>query len=377
MGSDIKDLGELRKQINSIDRNLVKLFETRMKVVESVADYKHHNNLKIYDSAREEAVLKQNLSYVKDETIKSELEKIFKELMETSKEHQRNWIKDKYKNRDLTIGFQGVSGSFSDKALSQHFGKEMKRINALTFEDLFILLDDNKVDYIVAPIENSSTGCIGEIYDLSKQYSACLVGEEYISIEHNLLGLPGSKIEEIKEVYSHPQGFKQCNRFLSKHPDWHTIPYYNTAKSAAFVSSQKDKSYAAIGSLEAANIYGLEIIASSIQTNKLNTTRFAVFSREWEASNLADKISMNFNIGHKPGLLYECMKYLAENRINMLKIESRPIAERPWEYSFFVDIEGNLSDPAVEKALNNMKIKCDNFVVMGNYKKYDGLFDER
>lgn len=370
-----KDLAGLRKEINNIDRNLVKLFEMRMKVVESVADYKHNNNLKIYDKEREAAVLKQNLSQVKDQNIKRELEKVFMELMETSKDHQRHWIKEKYKNRDITIGYQGVKGSFSDRALSQHFGIEMKRLNYLTFEDLFQSLEEGKVDYIVAPIENSSTGCIGEIYDLSKEYNSCIVGEEYISIEHHLLGIKGTTLDSIQEVYSHPQGFLQCRKFLSAFESWDTIPYYNTAKSAAYVSSQRNTTYAAIGSSDAAEIYDLEIIKRNIQTNKLNTTRFAVFSKEWEVSNIADKISINFNISHQPGVLFETMKHLANNQINMLKIESRPIAEKPWEYDFFLDIEGNLLEDHVKVALDNAEKNCEKFVIMGNYKKYDGLFD--
>lgn len=373
--ADGKDLAGLRKEINNIDRHLVKLFEMRMKVVESVADYKHTNNLKIYDKEREAAVLKQNLAQIKDPTMKRELEKVFMELMETSKDHQRQWICDKYKNRDITIGFQGVKGSFSDRALSQHFGSEMKRLSYLTFEDLFQSLEEGKVDYIVAPVENSSTGCIGEIYDLSKTYEACIVGEEYISIEHHLLGVKGTSLDTIEEVYSHPQGFMQCRKFLSDYPSWHTIPYYNTAKSAAYVSSQKNTSYGAIGSSDAAEIYGLEIIERNIQTNKLNTTRFAVFSKAWEVSNIADKISIHFNISHQPGVLVEAMKHLANNQINMLKIESRPIADKPWEYDFFLDIEGNLLDDHVKVALDNVEKNCEKFVIMGNYKKYDGLFD--
>jgi len=369
METNVRDLKDLRKQINNIDRNLVKLFETRMKIVENVADYKYENNLNIYDGDREEAVLKQNMSYVKSEKLKDKLERLFVEVMETSKVHQKEWIKEKYRNRNITIGFQGVPGSFSEKALNSHFGNQLKRLNVLTFEDLFRALDAGSVDYIVVPIENSSTGAIGEVYDLQKKYPCFIVGEEYIAIEHHLLGVKGSTIDDIEEVYSHPQGFGQCKDFLEQYTDWKTIPYYNTAKSAAYVSMQKNISYAAIGSREAGELYGLEVLKEGIHSNKLNTTRFAVFSKNCEINEDSNKISINFNIRHEPGQLFDVVKCLAERNINMLKIESRPIPENPWEYTFFLDLEGSIEEVRIKNALDLIKSNCEGYTLLGNYEK--------
>ena len=177
------------------------------------------------------------------------------------------------------VAYQGVEGSFSFIALKKYFGDKIKYKNVLLFEDAFVLLKNREVDYIILPIENSSTGSINEVYDLLKKYSVSIVGETYVPIIHNLIATKDTTIKTIKEVYSHEQGFKQSSNFLKGY-NWKEYTYYNTAKSVEFVKKNNRIDFAAIGSLEAAKYYGLNIIENSIQNTKNNATRFIIISNE-------------------------------------------------------------------------------------------------
>jgi len=267
----------------------------------------------------------------------------------------------------LTVGYQGVPGSFSEEALYNYFPNDVDTKHYDQFEDVFIALEREEVHYCVLPIENSSTGAIATVYDLLNQYNSYIVGETYVRPIQNLLGIKGATLDDIKEVYSHPQGFEQSKTFLSKY-QWRHIPYYNTAKSAEYIMQQNDVSIGAIASKKASELYGLTVLAENINCNKHNTTRFIILGKSLKVNNICDKISVVLSTKHQAGALYDTLKHFAMNHINLLKIESRPVQHTPWEYYFYIDFEGNIEDPVVAKTVDQMKIDCHHFKLLGNYK---------
>ena len=226
---------------------------------------------------------------------------------------------------------------------------------------------EGKVRYGVLPIENSSTGGITDVYDLVRRYGASIVGEKIVKVEHCLLACPGAKLEGITEVYSHPQGFSQCQVFFKEHPAMRQFNYFNTAKAAELVAQKKDPHMAAVAGAQAAEQYGLAILARGINTNQSNYTRFIILSRQRELVPEADKITLIVSLKHQPGSLYRVLSHFARYRINMTNIESRPIPGRPWEYYFHIDITGHLTDPAVQKALGDLPEDTTECKILGNY----------
>lgn len=268
----------------------------------------------------------------------------------------------------LTIGFQGVKGAFSEEALYNFFTEDVETVALKKFEDILISLGNGTIDYGVLPIENSSTGAISDVYDLINTYSCYIVGETYVKVNHNLMGITGCTLETIEEVYSHPQAFEQSKDFLNKY-NWKLIPYYNTAKSAEYIMKKNNNKIAAIGSKKASQLYNLNILASNINTNNKNTTRFIVLGKELVSSKECNKISVVLSTVHKAGALYNVLKHFAKNNINMLKIESRPLVHTPWEYYFYIDFEGNIQDDIIKNALSKMSKDCHHFKILGNYKQ--------
>lgn len=273
----------------------------------------------------------------------------------------------------IPVGYQGVPGAYSHLALQQYFaGQPVKAQNFMLFEDVVAAVMDGTVRYGVLPIENSSTGGITEVYDLVRRYGAFIVGEKIVKVEHCLLGLPGAKLEDITEVYSHPQGFSQCRAFFKEHPAMQQFNYYNTAKAAEMVAQKKDLHKAAVAGAQAAQPYGLAILARGINTNQSNYTRFIIISRQQELSPEADKITLIVSLKHQPGSLYRVLSHFARYQINMTNIESRPIPGRPWEYYFHMDITGHLTDEAVQKALHDLPEDTTECKILGNYRADHG-----
>lgn len=270
---------------------------------------------------------------------------------------------------NIKIGYQGIKGSFSEEAMIEFFGENQNEVSYDKFEDVFIALEKDEIDYGILPFENSCTGAITAVYDLLSKYGFYIVGEECIKIKQNLLGINGSKLEDIEEVYSHPQGFEQSKNFLKNHDNLKLIYFYNTAISAKHVSDLNDKSKAAIASERAAKIYGLDIIDKEINDNESNNTKFVIISKKLELSNDCNKMTVTFSLDNKSGTLYNFLKHFAENKINMVKIESRPSKSKLWEYVLYVDFEGNINDENVKNAINIIEIKSKYFKLLGCYKK--------
>ena len=274
-----------------------------------------------------------------------------------------------YVSGKFEVGYQGVPGSFSEQALYDIFNKDVKTTAVESFEDIFIFIQENKILYGILPIENSSTGAISDVYDLLNKYDCHIVAETCLKVNHNLMAHYGVGLQDIDEVYSHPQAFGQCSEFLNEYKIWKTISYQNTAKSAEFVSLTSNKKIAAIGSKRAAEIYNLNILKKDINFNSNNTTRFVVISKNIVENKKNNKISLVFSISHKAGTLYNVLRTFAENELNLLKIESRPTAEKPWEYNFYIDLEGNIGEKRVVEAIDAFEKQCLYFKILGNYEK--------
>lgn len=275
--------------------------------------------------------------------------------------------KNNGKNK-IYVGYQGVEGAYSHLAIEEYFKDEnIEEFNYSIFEDVLEAVSKGEIEYGILPIENSSTGGITEVYDLIRQYNCFIIGEKIIKVDHNLLAYPGTKLEDIREVYSHPQGFAQCRGFFKEHPKMKQIPYYNTARGAKLVSEEKKNYMGAVAGKQAAKRYNLEILASNINANKNNYTRFFIISKKMKKNEKANKITMVVTLKHEPGSLYKLLGCFSNYNMNMENIESRPIAEEPWQYFFHIDVTGNLEEENVREALEKMKEFVSEYKVLGNY----------
>ncbi len=372
-------LEDFRKEIDEIDKQLIALFEKRMDEVLKVAQYKKDNNLDIFQKGREEVVIGKALANLKNKDYSDEVVKFLNATMEISRGLQKRKILSGKKSKEIEIntqpikknskvGYPGVQGSFSEEALDKFFGECVQKTSYEEFEDVFQALEEGKLDYGIIPIENSSTGAISATYDLLRKYNFYIVGEECIKIEQNLIGLDGAILEEIDEVYSHTQGIEQSSEFLSEYNHWKLIPFHNTAISAKLIKDLGDKSKAAIASKKAAEVYGLKIIKENINNQEDNFTRFVVISRTLAVVPDADKVSVVFSLENEAGTLYRLLRHFAENNINMIKIESRPMNDNSWKYFLYVDFEGTLENDQVKKALKLIEANSEYFKLLGAYK---------
>lgn len=383
----MKDLQTLRDEIDAIDKKLVALYEQRMDAVLGVAEYKMKNSISILNSSREAEVIEKNLKLLKNREYENPTKELLNAVMSISRGFQakkifsdnkelasKNILKNlNYSIEELssncTVGFQGVPGSFSEEALIESFGTFTKAKNYSEFQDVFEALKNDEILYGVLPVENSSTGGISEVYDLLRKYGLYIVGEKCIKVSHNLLGIKGSTLDEIKEVYSHPQAFEQSSTFFKAHMNLKQVPYYNTATSAKLVSDKNEVSIAAVASKKAAKLYNLEILSENINYNSSNYTRFIIIGKKLQITKNSDKISILITVPHKTGSLYNILSSFAENNLNMMKIESRPIEGTPWEYFFYIDFEGNLDDKKIQQALYIIEKNSSYFKLLGNYKQ--------
>ena len=377
-------IDDYRSRIDEIDKEITKLFEERMDTVINIANYKKTNNLPIFNREREDEVIEKNVGYLKNNDYSEETRKFFISLMEVSRELQsrkmleaedaiekKSEMPETKSIKQGEIGFYGVPGSFTEEAMLKYFGK-VENPNAYDeFEDIFLEVKNGEIKYGVLPIENSSTGAISQVYDLIYKYGFYIVGEECIKINQNLIGIKGTTLDTIKEVYSHPQPIEQSTEFLKKHSDWKLIPFHSTAVSAKLISDLKDTSKVAIASNRAANIYGLDIIEANINNQSDNSTRFIIISKSLETDESCNKVSVVFSLEHKAGTLYKLLRHFAENNINMMKIESRPMEKGAWKYFLYIDFEGNIESEKVVIALKLIEQSSAYFKLIGGYKKYN------
>jgi len=267
------------------------------------------------------------------------------------------------------VGFQGESGSYSEaSARIQYPDPNYSFIPFRSFRELFDGVENSVVDLAVVPIENSTEGSINETYDLLVEKPLYAIGEIYQKIHHCLIIDKNSSLDEISVVYSHPQALAQCRKYIQK-KHLESIPMYDTAGSVKFIKETHNTSAAAIASKHAAQIYDMKVVEEDIEDNSNNFTRFLIISKSYDMKADDNKISVIFSIPHAPGSLYSILQEFALRNINLTRIESRPTKNIPWEYYFFVDLEGNVNDDKISASLLSVKSATIFFKLLGSYKK--------
>lgn len=360
------ELKKYRKKIDEVDQDILNTFLERLSIVKEIVRIKKEKGLPIFDEAREKEVIAKRLNQLDNQEHKALVEKFFYGLMDLSKSFQFDEMSDVSGNQ-LTLGYLGDKGSYSYIAAKALFGSKGLR-SYQSFESLFKGLQNNHIKQAILPIENTSTGSILEVYDLLKTYQMHIVGEKNIEINHYLLAKEDSKIEDIYRVYSHPQALKQSKEFLKAY-DWELINCENTSAGALKVKNTADKGVAAIGSLEAAKIYGLKVLKERVNYNVKNMTRFIIVQRDEKEIEEANKITLGFSVAHEPGALYQVLGIFENHNINLYKLESRPMIDSPFEYYFYADLAGNLNDQDVQEVLNQVQQKTNHLRIYGNYKR--------
>lgn len=376
----MKDLKELREEIDEIDSQIVSLYQKRMGVAAGVAEYKIETGKKVFDKEREAAKLEHLTGLADSAFNRNGIRELFEQIMSMSRKRQYQLLTEHhiYERLDFEevgeldyqnarIVFQGTEGAYAQLALKEYFGNDADSYHVDTWRDAMEAIQAGEADYAVLPLENSSAGIVSENYDLLVEYENCIVGEQIMKIEHALLGLPGARLSDITDVYSHPQALMQCGKYLGGKREWETHGIKNTAMAAQKVKNDGKPNQAAIASRLTADIYGLAALDEGIQDNRTNETRFMIVTGKRIFTGNAKKISLCFEIPHESGSLYHMLSHFIYNGLNMDHIESRPIPGKNWEYRFFVDFEGNLRDAAVVNALRGLKEETNYLKILGNY----------
>jgi len=268
----------------------------------------------------------------------------------------------------MKIAIQGIKGSYHHIVAENYFNKDVQLIECMTFSEMPDRVLKEEVDYAIMAIENSIAGAILPNYTLIDESDLAIVGEYYLEINHNLMALSGQRVEDIKRVHSHPMALLQCRSFFKNHPEIKLIEDVDTADVAKRIQAGDLKGIGAIASSRAASIYELELLAEKIQTIKKNFTRFVIVQRKELLNNAkATKASLKFVLKHESGSLGEVLVLLANHKVNLSKIQSLPIIERPWEYAFFLDLVFN-DYQEYQNAMSEIRNKVSSLKILGEYK---------
>ncbi len=377
------DLSENRKKIDEIDEKIVELFSERMAVARDIAKYKHENKLQTLDGARERQLLNR-VSELAGEELESYTRMLFSTMMEVSKAYQHNIVHPSSAFKDsidkaleetpkifparALVACQGVEGSYGGIAASRIFRfPDIKFCSK--FEDVFLAVESGTVQYGVLPIENSTAGSVKMTYDLMKDHDFHIVRSYRLKIDHNLLAKKGSKLSDIREIYSHEQAISQCAGFIKSLDNVKVTVVANTAVAAKMVSESDRNDVAAISSLACASLYGLDILGHDVQDNANNYTRFICFSKKLEIYPGADRTSIIMVLEHKPGALYRFLGRLNALGINVTKIESRPIPEKNFEFMFYFDIDESVYSEQFKTFLSELEYNSESFKYLGTYSE--------
>jgi prephenate dehydratase len=268
----------------------------------------------------------------------------------------------------LTISYQGEPGAFSEQAAKAYFGNGCETRARESFHEIFEDVVRKKSSFAVVPIENSLHGSVHQNFDLLWKFPVFIIGEIKLRIKMNLLALPGVKVKDIRAVYSHPQALGQCEKYLRTLKRATVNPFYDTAGAAKMIADEHRREAAAIASLQAAEEYGLRVLRSGIESDHRNFTRFVIIGTKGTRPKRNAKTSLIFTTKNIPGALFKCLSVFALRNINLLKIESRPIIGAPWEYLFYLDIEGDVREKECVNAFNHLQELTSYFKSLGSYE---------
>lgn len=373
----MKDLKQLRSEIDETDEKILSLFMHRMELCKGVADYKKLHSLPVFQGGREQEVIDRIKSLTANKDLEKGTAALFTSIMDISKILQNRLILEDAPDYDvkpisdfpesLRIGCQGTSGANSEAAAQAVFG-ERDFTFCRSFEDVFRKVQSGELDYGIVPVHNSTAGSVDSTYDLMAKYSVYIVREVCIEINHCLAAKSDRPLSEIKKVYSHPQALAQCSDFITANC-LKTAEYSNTATAAAMVAESNEwDGLAAICSVECAENLGLKIIARSISDCSVNRTRFVCISREMQVSPDSDSIAVMLKIPHTEGSLYRLLTKFCVNGMNLLRIESRPIRDGSFDVLFYLDFSGRITDNGVKALLRDLEENLEYFRVLGTYR---------
>ncbi|MGL1958907.1 MAG: prephenate dehydratase [Colwellia sp.] len=375
--SEALDLNEIRKQITSLDQDLLVLFAKRRALTLNVAKSKVQQVRPIRDQQREQALLIRLIKQGKELGLDAHyVTSVFQTIIEDSVLNQQAFLQT-LTNPDIqipsiSVAFLGNKGSYSYLASHRYFSRRAEKIiesGCQSFSEILQYVESGQVDYGMLPIENTSSGSINEVYDLLQHTNLSIVGEITQPVEHCLLTAVNTNLSDIKTIYAHGQPFAQCSNFLDKQRDIRIEYCESTADAMAKVFEQQDSTVAVIGSEEGGQLYQLHALEKSIANQNENHSRFILVARKpvEVAVQIPAKTTIILATGQKAGALVECLIVLKEQGINMCKLESRPIQGRPWEEMFYIDVEANLKDFSLQEAINKMTEHTNFIKVLGCY----------
>lgn len=349
---------ELRQKVDEVDTGIVRLIAERLRLAEQIGSLKRKQGQQIEDKQREETILEHIRDIAQTKGInQADIEGIYRQIFITSKSIQ-----------GAIVAFQGEIGAYSEEAAVNFFGAGIQVKPCENLEDVFRSVEQDESQFGIAPVENSLEGSISKSYDLLLDSSLKVCGEIELKVCHCLIANPGTTLDSIKRIYSHPQALGQCQGFI-KHLKCELIPTYDTAGSVKFIKEKMINDGAAIASPRAAEIYKMNSITCGIEDNPNNFTRFFVLAKEDAPPSGNDKTSVVFAVKHKPGALFKFLEQLAIHKVNMTKLESRPTRQKPWDYNFYLDFEGHRQEPAVRETLKHLEEHVIFIKVLGSYPK--------
>lgn len=377
------ELQELRQEIDRIDDQLVRLFNDRMAVAAKVAEYKRQRDLPVLNTRREREILKEVAEKSAPE-VANYTRALYSLIFELSRSQQERLIKtDSPLFREITaavehttplfpedamVACQGVEGAYSQLACERMF-KNPGILYFKDFDGVFSAVASGLCQYGILPIENSTAGSVKKVYDLMISHNFSIVRSARLKIDHNLLAKRGVKLEEIKEVFSHEQAIHQCGDFLRSLPGVKVTSCENTAAAAAMVAASDRRDVAALSSRACAELYGLDALKTSVQDAGNNRTRFLCISKNLEIYPGADKTSVMMVLPHKPGALYKVLARLYVLGINLIKLESRPIPDRDFEFMFYFDLETSIYSKEFVQLMCELDGMSEEFKYLGSYSE--------
>lgn len=375
------DLKEIRGKIDEIDNSLVALFVKRMEMSAQVADYKKANNLPIYVPAREREILQEVATKAGPE-MSNYTRVLYSMLFELSRSYQRKrntettplyqTITNSIENTPKLfpqapmVACQGVEGAYSQIACERIFKAPMI-MYFKNFDGVFNAIEQGLCQYGILPIENSTAGSVKKIYDLMIHHNFSIVKAFRMKVDHNLIAKPGASLSDIRVIYSHEQAINQCSDFLKGLKNVQVIAVENTAVAASMVAQSDRTDIAAISSHSCEEIYSLKSLADSIQDEGNNRTRFICISKNLEIYPGADKTSIMMVLSHKPGALYKVLARMYVLGINVIKLESRPIPDRDFEFMFYFDLETSIYSEEFVQLMCELDELCEEFKYLGSY----------
>ncbi len=381
----MRELTDLRRDIDRIDTQIFELFAERAEVAAGVAEYKRANGMRVFDPARERQKVADAAGRV-PEDLETYGQVLMELLMEASRSRQHELLGD-IDASDLTtriddarkatpevfpksgrVACQGVEGAYSQLAAEKFFRHPDIRYTA-SFEDVFDAVESGEVDYGILPIENSTAGSVNKVFDLMGSHEFYIVRSTRVKVDHCLLAQKGAKLDGIAKIYSHEQAIRQCASFLETLDGVEVHVCENTAVAAQLVAESGRTDVAALSSRNCAELYGLAVLGSAVQDRDNNYTRFACISKKLEIYPGADRSSMTLVTPHQPGSLYKLLAKFYALDINVVKLESRPIPERDFEFGFYFDIDCPVASEEHRALMSTIEGLCQDFRYLGSYSE--------